>query len=60
MLKSEQMKKYLKISAYILAIIFGIFMFIYGGYDDSPGAQGLGLLLFIGGAVGLIKIIRKK
>jgi len=33
-------------------------MFIYGGYDDSPGAQGIGVLTVIGGIVGLIK--RKK
>jgi hypothetical protein len=30
-------------------------MFIYGGYDDSPGGQGLGLLLVIIGIIGLKK-----
>ncbi len=35
-------------------------MFIYGGYDDSPGGQGLGLLLVIGGVVGLAKSKRKR
>lgn len=39
----------------ILGVAFGIFMFVYGGYDDSPGAQLLGFLLFIFGIVGLIK-----
>ena len=41
-----------------LAILFGIFIFIYGGYDDSPGAQLIGFVLFIAGIVGLIR--RKK
>ncbi len=54
------MKKYLKIIGFILAIMFGIFMFIYGGYDDSPGAQLLGVLIFVFGLVKLIKYKKKK
>ena len=42
----------------ILAILFGVFVFVYGGYDDSPGAQLLGALGVIVGIVGVIK--RKK
>jgi len=42
----------------ILAILIGVFMFVYGGIDDSPGGQMLGLLAIIFGIVGLIK--RKK
>lgn len=42
----------------VLAILFGVFMFVYGGYDDSPGGQGLGLLAVVLGIVGIIK--RKK
>lgn len=53
-------KHILKIVAFILLILFGIFIFIYGGYDDSPGAQGLGLFLFIFSLIKLIKLIRKK
>lgn len=34
-------------------------MFVYGGYDDSPGGQGLGLLAVIFGAVSIIRIRRK-
>ncbi len=34
-------------------------MFIYGGHDDSPGAQLMGLTVFIIGIVGLI-MNRKK
>jgi len=47
-----------KIICFILLALFGVFMFIYGEFDDSPGAQGLGVLAIIGGIVGLIK--RKK
>lgn len=39
----------------ILAIVFGVFMFVYGEIDDSPGGQLLGLLAVILGIVGLIK-----
>lgn len=34
------MKKYYKKMLYfILAMLFGIFMFVYGEYDNSPGGQ---------------------
>lgn len=45
----------LKTLSSIAAILFGVFMFIFGGYDDSPGAQGLGLLLFIFGIVWIVR-----
>lgn len=45
----------IKIIGLIFVILFGIFIFVYGGYDDSPGAQGLGLLIFISGIVGILK-----
>ncbi|NMC51170.1 hypothetical protein GYA54_00375 [Candidatus Kuenenbacteria bacterium] len=54
------MNKYLKIILYILAMMFGVFIFIYGGYDDSPGAQLLGVIFFVLGMVGLIKIRKNK
>jgi len=54
------MNKKLKITLFILAILFGVFMWVYGGYDDSPGAQGLGLLAVIGGIFGLIRNRKKK
>jgi hypothetical protein len=47
--------KILKIISFIFLILFGVFMFIYGGYDDSPGAQLLGLIIFIIGVVNLVK-----
>jgi hypothetical protein len=44
----------------ILLISLGVFIFIYGGYDDSPGAQGLGLLAVVLGIWQIIKFKRKK
>lgn len=41
----------------IFAILFGAFMFVYGGWDDSPGAQLLGVILTI---FGVVKIIKSK
>ncbi|MEK7600691.1 MAG: hypothetical protein AAB463_01890 [Patescibacteria group bacterium] len=39
----------------VLAILFGAFLFVFGGYDDSPGSQGLGLVIVIGSVVNIIK-----
>jgi len=44
---------------FIILIMLGVFMFVYGGYDDSPGAQGLGLLAVIISIVGIIKMRKK-
>jgi uncharacterized membrane protein HdeD (DUF308 family) len=44
-----------KLIVSVFGILFGIFMFIYGGYDDSPGAQFIGLILFISGIVSIVK-----
>ncbi len=52
------MRKKIKIAFLVLLIPLGIFLFIYGGYDDSPGAQGLGLLVVIGSVVCIFKASR--
>lgn len=44
----------------ILAILFGAFLVVYGGYDDSPGGQLIGILLVIIGVVGFIRSRKKK
>ena len=50
------MKKYYRrILYFIFAILLGVFMFVYGEFDDSPGGQLIGLILFVIGIVGLIK-----
>jgi hypothetical protein len=53
------MKKMIRTALCILAIPFGVFLFIFGGYDDSPGAQLLGLIVVIIGIVGIIKSKKK-
>ena len=40
---------------FILGIVFGSFMVVYGGIDDSPGGQLLGLVAVIIGVIGLIR-----
>ena len=44
---------------FVLAILLGVFMFVYGEFDDSPGGQLLGLVVAIIGIVGLIKSKKK-
>jgi hypothetical protein len=39
----------------ILTILLGVFIFIYGGYDDSPGAQLLGFVIVVIGILGIKK-----
>jgi len=48
------MNKKIKMALSVLAISFGIFIFVYGEYDDSPGGQLLGVLAVVGGIVGII------
>lgn len=43
----------------ILEILLGVFMFVYGEIDDSPGGQLLGLVAVIFGIIGLIKNKKK-
>ncbi len=39
----------------VFAVLFGILVFIYGGIDDSPGAQLLGFIAAIIGIWGIMK-----
>jgi len=54
------MRKIPQIAFSVFAILFGIFMFVYGGFDDSPGAQVIGLLAAALGITGLVKRARTK
>lgn len=47
------MKRGLLYSA--LAVPLGIFIFVYGGYDDSPGAQLIGAIVVMFGITAFIK-----
>lgn len=44
---------------YIIVAILGAAFFVFGGYDDSPGAQGIGLLVVIGSIVAIVKKRKK-
>lgn len=44
-----------KIIFCVLAIVVGILLVIYSGYDDSPGGQLIGLVTVILGIVGAIR-----
>jgi len=54
------MTKFLHITLSLFALLFGIFLFIYGGYDDSPGAQGLGLIVVAIDVIQLVKLRKKR
>jgi len=53
------MNKKIKVAFFVFVISFGVFMFVYGDYDDSPGGQLLGVVAIIGGIVGIIKTRKK-
>jgi drug/metabolite transporter (DMT)-like permease len=44
----------------ILVILLGAFLIVFGGYDDSPGAQLLGLVLIIITVIFVIRGRKKK
>ena len=44
---------------FVLAILIGVFFLVYGGIDDSPGGQMIGLLTAIIGIVGIIASKKK-
>lgn len=41
----------------ILAIMLGVFFIVFGEFDDSPGLQGIGLILII--AI-IVVVVRNK
>ena len=53
------MKKKIKMLFFVLAILFGEFMFVFAGIDDSPGGQLIGVVVSIFGIVGIIKNWKK-
>jgi len=44
----------------VLAILLGVFFVVFGEFDDSPGLQGLGLILIITTVVIAIRNKKKK
>ena len=45
--------------AVILAIALGVAVIVYGGHDDSPGAQLIGVLLIVGAVVLGVRMVRR-
>lgn len=48
-----------KLAFSILGVMLGPLLFVYGGYDDSPGAQGLGLIITLTGIVWIVRNRKK-
>jgi drug/metabolite transporter (DMT)-like permease len=43
----------------ILAIALGVAIIVYGGHDDSPGAQLIGVLLIVGAVAVVVRMVRR-
>lgn len=44
----------------VLVILLGVFFIVFGEFDDSPGLQGIGLILIIATVVIVIRGKNKK
>lgn len=53
------MRNALIVLAVVLAVTFGAFAVVAGEADDSPGLQGVGVLLAIAAVVVGVRAIRK-
>ncbi len=53
------MNKTTKVVLSVLAIALGVFFVGFGGYDDSPGLQGIGLIVVISSIWWMIKTLRR-
>ncbi|MDO8499572.1 MAG: hypothetical protein Q7S66_02820 [bacterium] len=45
----------IKLLCFVFAILIGVFLFVYGEIDDSPGGQLIGFLSVIIGVVGVLR-----
>lgn len=48
--------KIIKVAHTLLALVSGVLLIGYGGWDDSPGAQGIGLLTIIGSIILIVSM----
>ncbi|MBQ1032996.1 MULTISPECIES: hypothetical protein [unclassified Micromonospora] len=51
--------RYALIAAAVLGVALGVAAVVLGGADDSPGLQGIGVLLVIGAVVFGIRNVRR-
>jgi drug/metabolite transporter (DMT)-like permease len=49
----------MKYFAVILAVALGVAVIVYGGHDDSPGAQLIGVLLIVGAVAVVVRMVRR-
>lgn len=42
-----------------LVIAFGVAAIVYGGADDSPGGQLIGVLLIVGAVAVVVRMVRR-
>ena len=49
----------MKYFAVILAVALGVTVIVYGGHDDSPGAQLIGVLLIVGAVAVVVRMVRR-
>jgi len=55
MINADIKNKILYWSLRILTILLGVFLIVFGGIDDSPGSQLIGLMLIATGIVFIFK-----
>lgn len=53
------MRRALTWVAMIAVAVLGVAAFVYGGADDSPGLQGIGLLIVIASLVSIVRSERR-
>jgi len=59
MIHADIKNKILYWSLRILTILLGVFLIVFGGIDDSPGAQLIGLVLIVASIVFIFKGTKK-
>ncbi len=59
-MKEKKLKLALRILIQFLAVVLGLLVIIAGEFDDSPGLQGVGMLLLLSIFFMNFKIIRRR
>lgn len=44
----------------VAAVLLGAAAVVLGGMDDSPGLQGIGVLLVVGAVVATVRAVRRR
>lgn len=54
------LRKSIRLVIQFLAVIFGVFALIAGEADDSPGLQGIGMILLAAVFFSIFKIVKRR